>query len=307
MGKFDITVVIPVFNAEGTIERALDSILNQTYVPGQIVIVDDCSDDNTADMINRWCRKVNNIEVFYERLKENSGPSVARNKAVQMAGASWIAFLDADDMWLPYKLELQCDVLCKNPSAVFVAGLSSTSGITSDFVGGYSVTEIHHENFIDGNPCVTSTVLVRKDVLLKAGGFDPRFRGPEDYHLWPRLLKYGKLLRINFPLVIRFESLSGLSCNADIFFPQVKIVVNELFSKGGPLEKYRYLKRKALASQYVSVSWMRFLKGRRIRAIIDLCISIILWPVPFSREGKSSRLKLFIRYIMSSKRRDYES
>jgi glycosyltransferase involved in cell wall biosynthesis len=111
-----ISVVIPAFNAESYIERALDSILQQTSPADEIIVVDDGSTDQTAVKIKKYEPY---ITYLYQK---NSGANEARNLGIQRAAADWIALLDADDQWLPDKLAIQREILERYPHLVWAYG-----------------------------------------------------------------------------------------------------------------------------------------------------------------------------------------
>ena len=93
-----VSVIIPVYNSDKYITKTLNSVLNQTYKPIEIILVDDCSIDNSEQIINEYLRK--HEYITYYRLEKNSGVAVARNKALELAKGRYIAFLDSDDLWV---------------------------------------------------------------------------------------------------------------------------------------------------------------------------------------------------------------
>lgn len=109
-----VSVVIPTFNRERTIKRAVDSVLNQTYKDIEVIVVDDCSTDNTEKIIMEY----NDSRLKYYKLNKNSGACVARNKGVELAKGEYIAFQDSDDSWDENKLEIQLNNMEKNDSDV---------------------------------------------------------------------------------------------------------------------------------------------------------------------------------------------
>src|SRR5262249_39357728 len=112
-----VTVLIPAYNASSTIERAVDSVLAQTYSDYEIIVVDDGSRDATADIVaSRYGDRVRLL-----CLTRNQGESAAMNHGIDAAEGELIAFLDADDEWLPDKLSKQVDALNRNPDAVMVS------------------------------------------------------------------------------------------------------------------------------------------------------------------------------------------
>ena len=108
MNDFTVSAVIPAYNAEQYIRRSIDSVLAQTRPADEIIVVDDGSTDNTAEIVRSYGEKVRLVQ------KENGGEASARNAGIQSAKCSWISFLDADDFWLPNKLEALVTVLQNN-------------------------------------------------------------------------------------------------------------------------------------------------------------------------------------------------
>lgn len=178
-----ITAVIPAYNAESTIRDALISVVSQSRPPDSIVVVDDASSDNTIAVADQYLR---GCSVRYEIVRQpaNSGPAAARNAGIHAANGEWIAFLDADDVWLPDKLKIQMELVQDISGGGVQAAGSPTEGGASD---PRNISRLSLRDFCIRNPVVTSTVLVRKQIIEAAGGFDEQFRGPEDYDLWMRI------------------------------------------------------------------------------------------------------------------------
>lgn len=107
-----VSVITPAFNAERFIHETIESVLAQTYNNWEMIIVDDCSTDNTKQIVQSYAAKDNRIKLF--TLDKNSGSGVARNKAMDESKGRFIAFLDSDDMWLPEKLERQISFMLAN-------------------------------------------------------------------------------------------------------------------------------------------------------------------------------------------------
>src|SRR5713101_7619017 len=108
----DITVVIPCYNYGEYISDAIKSILAQTYPVREIIVVDDGSTDDTSNQLSRFGKSVKHL------YQPHRGPSSARNTGIQAAKYPWIAFVDADDWWLPRKIERQVEALTRHPTAV---------------------------------------------------------------------------------------------------------------------------------------------------------------------------------------------
>ena len=111
MEKPLVSIITPSFNCEKFIAKTILSVQNQTYKNWEMIIVDDCSSDETVSIIKEISSQDNRIQLF--QLDTNSGTGIARNTAIDKAMGKYIAFLDADDLWKPLKLELQIDFLKK--------------------------------------------------------------------------------------------------------------------------------------------------------------------------------------------------
>jgi len=188
-----ISVVIPVYNAGKAICRAIDSVLAQTLTDYEIIVVDDGSTDNTPEIIKKYGDKIRYIR------QENSGASIARNTAIQAAKGKWIAFLDADDEWLPDKLKMQMELLHRNPDLMWCAGnFIQTDGIRSaprisppvirNALAGRDYFLNYFEEAAKGRCFIaTPTVILKKNIFEKIGLFDPHFLRGQDTDMWWRI------------------------------------------------------------------------------------------------------------------------
>lgn len=165
-----VSVIIPAYNAAGYLDRAVQSVLAQTYPVTEILIVDDGSRDETFERAEAMPPPVRAIR------KANGGPASARNLGAREATGEWLAFLDADDAWLPGKLERQMGLAA--PDVGLVHCLYKATIHPPDFVT--------FDNLWERNCIATSTVVVRADVFGELGGFDEdrELVGVEDYNLW---------------------------------------------------------------------------------------------------------------------------
>lgn len=209
-----VSVIIPCLNAEETIVRALRSVVAQDYADLEIVLVDDGSTDNTVAA----ARSLGLPNLVVAESPGRQGAAAARNRGIDMAKGSFIAFLDADDEWLPGKLAAQMAALEANPRAVFASsrclavqeGTTHESGLYDRLeprAGAEVWRTLLVYNFIG-----TPSVLVRRDALLRAGPFDETLNVAEDQDLWIRLSMIGELVFIDRPLVrvyLRAGSLSN--------------------------------------------------------------------------------------------------
>jgi len=180
----NVSVIIPTHNRPDRLRNALHSVLDQTERDIEIFVIDDGSADDAAADVVAACR---DARVIYIRLPVSLGPAAARNAGIVRATASYIAFLDDDDEWLPEKLQTQIAVLQQSESHV---GVVHTACITVDKIAGTIVTSRPSGAFDPGsgrNVITLSSVLMRRICFERVGLFDEELFGPEDFDLWIRI------------------------------------------------------------------------------------------------------------------------
>jgi glycosyltransferase involved in cell wall biosynthesis len=172
-----VSVVIPAFNSFDSVRRAVDSALAQSYRPAEIIVVDDGSGDRTADSATSYGDIVRLIR------KENGGPASARDLGAASAAGEWLAFLDADDWWLPAKLSAELSYAL-DPDVGLIHCLSSDSSFRKNDSILVSYSDLWERNLI-----INSSVLLRHVTFSAVGGFDIErdLISVEDYNLWIRV------------------------------------------------------------------------------------------------------------------------
>lgn len=194
-----ISIVIPVFNNSDSIVNALDSCTNQTFLPKEIIVVDDNSSDDSFLVVEQWKERYKGVvKITLLALGVNSGPSVARNRGWELASGDYVSFLDADDKFLANKLETIVPILRDNQDIVLLAH-------------GYALKE-HKEEYGSNLQYISSSVLLKKNlfttptVTLKSSvleRFDEEMRYTEDHDLWLRITqKYNKTYFIENVLTV---------------------------------------------------------------------------------------------------------
>ena len=106
-----VSIIMPSYNTANFISSTIKSVLAQTYTDWELIIVDDCSTDNTDEVVRPF---LSDLRICYIKNEKNSGAAVSRNRALREAKGKWIAFLDSDDLWLPEKLEKQIEFMKEN-------------------------------------------------------------------------------------------------------------------------------------------------------------------------------------------------
>ena len=211
-----VCVVIPAYNSESTLLRALDSVAAQTLPASEILVVDDASSDATP-YVAKQCR---GAAVNVISMRTNLGASGARNRGIRAASTDLVAFLDADDEWLPTKLEKQVQLILANQNSTFCScgsSLISPEGKNlGDIYRGQAVTTGPEawKALLKDNYVTTPSVLVWRRHLLALGGFDESLKIAEDQDMWIRLAERGGLSYVPETLVHVHERKSSLSAGS---------------------------------------------------------------------------------------------
>ena len=207
---FRVSVVIPAYNAEAYIGRALRSVLGQRRGADEVIVVDDGSTDGTAAAVGAFGESVRYIR------QEKSGASAARNAGIAAASGEWIAFLDADDEWLPGRLERQLALLARNRELVWVSGnyerclcwenrraAHHGPGVAEGLLAGREYYEDFWQAYRRGWYGCTDTMLVSREVLVEAGLFEVGLPRDNDLDLWWRIAyRYPRLGYVVEPLAV---------------------------------------------------------------------------------------------------------
>ena len=172
-----VSVVIACYNAENFIAETIESILNQSYQNFEIIIVDDGSTDNSAEVIESLLKNDDRIKLY--SIEHSGRASVPRNFGVKKSSGDLIAFLDADDLWTKHKLKYQLNTFKEHPNTGFVYSMCFTFGEVNFFSEHYELLPLpfraskkYSDLKSNGNSIPLSSVLIKKEVFESVGGFD---------------------------------------------------------------------------------------------------------------------------------------
>ena len=200
----DLSVIIPTYNRAPLLERAIASVLKQTVLPREIIIIDDGSEDQTGYLV-KCIENFSDVNLLYYKQK-NWGPASARNRGIQMSSSAFLAFLDSDDHWHKRKIEIQFRELVKNNQC----RISHTREKWFRRGEHLNQKKIHLPS--GGNIfssclklcCVgMSTVMMNRSIFDDYGLFDESLRCCEDYDFWLRVSVVEDFLLIDVPLTIK--------------------------------------------------------------------------------------------------------
>ncbi|XWK85817.1 MAG: glycosyltransferase [Phormidium sp.] len=299
-----ISVIIPVYNGEKTIRETIESVLKQTFTDFELIIINDASQDGTLEVIAKItdCR----LSVFSYT---NSGVSVSRNRGIEKAGGEFIAFLDADDLWTPDKLQVQLQALQENTQAAVAYSWTDWIDEAGKFLRpGSHITangDVYKKllliNFLDNG----SNPLIRKQALLEIGGFDESLPPAEDWDMWLRLAAKYPFVGVPFTQVLYRVSTNSASSNVLQLESSCLRVIEKAFNQADesiqPLKKYsianiyKYLIYKSLEGcpepkkgwNAIKLLWGALrnqpdLLGKRIiwKVFFKIVVMILLPPTP---------------------------
>jgi len=183
-----VSIITPSYNSEKYIRETVKSVQEQTYTNWEMIIVDDCSSDNSRAVLEELARDEERVKIHF--LQENSGAAVARNTAIKLAKGQYIAFLDSDDKWKPNKLQTQLDFMRNNNYA-----FSFTSYDLMNENGELLDKSVHVPTEIDYHGLLKNTIIGCLTVMIdkeKVGDFQmPNIRARQDFALWLLILKRG--------------------------------------------------------------------------------------------------------------------
>ena len=177
-----VSVIIPAYNSSKTIKASLESAINQSYLPHEIIVVNDGSVDDTEGAVKAIvsANKDANIAYVY---KKNEGPSIARNLGIEMATGDLIAFLDSDDKWLKDKLKHQVNLFKEKTDLYLLGGLYKENTRSKN-----RFVDITFKELLLSNQFFTSATVVRRSVFKTVKPFRTDKKHSEDYNLWLRIL-----------------------------------------------------------------------------------------------------------------------
>ena len=266
-----VSVIIPTYNREKIITKAIDSVFAQTYEDFEIVVLDDGSQDNTRAVVEAYGPKVH---YFYQ---DNKGIAGARNAGMHQAAGDYIAFLDSDDYWLPRKLQRQMALFLDHPEYGMVACQCGSVQIDGAYreknrpgKSGWILYDLFNKNFIR-----TSSAVVKRACLEKVGGFDETLREGEEYDYWLRIAAEFAIGFINEPLTVYVDNTDGMSTDSLTGrLHRLKVLEKKYLKKKIPPQMYR--RRIADTCHYIGRHYIE--KGNRQEGMVYLKKAQKLYP-----------------------------
>jgi glycosyltransferase involved in cell wall biosynthesis len=281
-----VRVVIPTFNNARFVGAAIQSVLEQSVGDFEVVVVDDGSTDATREVVEA----IRDRRVVYRR-QENQGPSAARNNALRDATNELVAFLDADDLWLPEKLARQLALVDASPAVGLVHG----AYVVVDEQGrelvrrlgpgltGRVADRLAVENLVSGS---ASTALVRRALLDRVGLFDESLRGGEDWDVWFRVARVSELAYVPEPIAKIRRHATNSTRAEDRIRTDLTRLIGKIYSDPTLPPELRRLEPRAWAAMHLAMARFARNGGSKRRALGYLLRAIGTrpsWPDPWIR------------------------
>ena len=255
IGDLSISVIIPCFNSENTIQDCVNSVLTQSVKVNELIIVDDGSTDNTRTIIKAILKSIPSEIKAISLEQQNQGPSAARNNGIKISSSEYIAFLDSDDKWFPENISTIKKFIIENNGYDIISTKYQSAPIA--FTGDVTFKRLLSKNYF-----LTPCVVVKRKTFQTHGGFDEGMRFSEDYFLWLTIMSNGRGYLLPYTGACNIENKKpfgqkGLSSNLREMHLGVLKTFQQLFhaQKIGYLEyflitlveKVKYLRRLLLS------------------------------------------------------------
>lgn len=251
-----VSVIIPAYNASAYLPEAIDSVLGQSFSDIEVLVIDDGSTDETEHLVRRYRSAIKYLR------QPNRGVSSARNRGIAQSVGRYIAFLDADDTWLPHRLERQLAALQDQPNyratyAAFTVVDESLNplGISRNQRQASALEDL----LLRGNVVATpSTVLCERALFELVGGFDPALSQCADWDMWVRLAAQTEFLYLDEPLVTYRQHSTNMSRNAPLLESDSLQVLKKGFAMPDLPASLRAQQQTALARNYMVLAGTYF-------------------------------------------------
>ncbi len=273
-------MIVPAYNYAQFLPLAIRSVLRQSCPDWELLIVDDGSTDNTAEVVQPFVQSDGRVRYLHQK---NAGLSAARNTGIRNARASFVALLDADDEWEPEFLERGLAAFGRLPAGF---GLVATASRLMDAAGQLMPAsdrgmkcerEILPEELILKNRFAADAVLIRREVFEACGMFDETLRSSEDRDMWIRVARRFRILWRPEVLVRVRRHGDNMSGNCDRMRDNIRKVLRKTRSGQGR-EQRRLFWLRVAAYDRVQSAWMLYPNGRRWEAMGSVLVSLLLWP-----------------------------
>lgn len=230
--NLSVSVIIPTYNKAHLLGRAVQSVLNQTYQDFEVIVVDDCSSDNTERVVIGF----DDDRIRYIRHEENKGAAAARNTGIKAAEGEYIAFLDSDDEWLSEKLEKQVRAFADGSTdlGVVYTGVRFIAGNKIKYAPSSNIKKKEgyiHAVLLETNFIPLPAAIVKKECLEKVGMFDESLPRLQEWDLWIRISTHYHFKYISELLVNAYQQPDGISRDVNALIVASEYILQKYFKE----------------------------------------------------------------------------
>ncbi len=271
-----VSVVIPNYNYARWVGAAVESVLAQTYSHKEVIVIDNGSTDDSLAVLARFGNRIRVIA------QDNRGQAGSRNRGIEESKGEFVAFLDADDVWLPEKLAKQMPLFSDPKVGLVYCGMRRVDqelrpleelipSLAGDVLEHFA---LHPSAVVQGGE---STAVIRKSVLLSAGPFDPNLSIASGWDMWRRIASRCHIGVVSEALVLYRQHSTNASHRHDVFAKDMTLKLKKLFSD--PISgRVHHLKRQSHATHFYSFAGALLHSGNPVLALWWLIRSIRQWP-----------------------------
>ncbi|MCI0519979.1 MAG: glycosyltransferase [Chloroflexi bacterium] len=285
-----VSVIIPAYNQGAYLPQAIQSVLNQSHVDFEVVVVDDGSTDDTREVAQRF--NDNRVRYVYQ---ENRGLSAARNTGMRNSSAPYLTFLDSDDLFLAEKLNLLGAALDDDPAAGFAAGQAIPVDENGDQAGDIFATPPPSpaERLLLGNPLHVGSVMLRRDWQERVGFFDESLRSYEDWDMWLRLAQAGcKMIWVDRPVSLyRFHTAQMTRIGGQMTRATFA-VLDKVYAQPELPPSWQALRSEAYSAAHLRAAAQAYLAGDISQGQEHLSQAVVLQTSLLEDEGGPLALRL---------------
>jgi glycosyltransferase involved in cell wall biosynthesis len=251
-----VSIIITTYNRAPLLKRAISCALSQEYSDFDVLVIDDCSSDNTGEVV----RDFSDNRIRYIRHSNNRGEAASRNTGIKESTGRYIAFLDSDDEWRPYKISREAEVLDNSSSLIgaVYCGLCEFRGNEKIHIPYYWVRKRQgdiYSELLGSNFISPSSILIKRECFDKVGLFDEAIRSFEDWDMWIRISRHYQFKYINEELVIKHFLADSVSANEDFVINGIEAVINKHYDE-------LKINKSALSRAYQNIGHILFQQGQ---------------------------------------------
>jgi len=271
-----VSIIIPVYNGEKYISDTIQSVIDQTYKNWELIIVDDGSTDNTAEIVKQF----NDSRISYIK-KNNTGVSDTRNVGAMISKGEILSFLDADDIWLPENLEKKVEKLINEPKCVLLYSSMFLWDERENYKNCSIIKKIFYnewEKFRNlMTPAIPSSAIIKRNCFFEAGMFDTNISTSADFDLAIRLRELGEFGYLDEPLVLYRSHPSQMHNNIALYkHDMIYILKKYKYNSNLFPTRHEWRKSYSLLNYFIAVE---FLRGKKLhKGLIHLIISFFYKP-----------------------------